>query len=294
MSNAERQRRHRQLLKEKRESEGLRAINLTSTERCVLSLGLLAHEDLDHRGPNWANDKKPEFDALLHKLWPEGDKGRYLAEPQRSTYRPTARLRDNLQDVQERMQRTEQAWRADRDKLNEAEAENLRLKAALAEVEAWGEHYRRQRDGKQAEIENLLGVVGELQQLAEELGGPPMKMARRPTPPPEAPAVGVLDLAQLNEAELELLKSALGEHHEKNKAVLWKDVACENLWRRLSLLQLDKLEPKADPFTLWADDPVWSKAALQAATVEGRQALVEGPSQPEPGVTVTRARRSTR
>lgn len=159
-----------------------------------------------------------------------------------------------------------------------------KLKRELAEVEAWGEHYRRQRDGKQAEIENLLSVVRELQALAEELGGPAMKMARAPAlePQPQPPAAGVLDLAQLNEAELELLKGALTEHHEKNKAVLWKDVACENLWRRLSLLQLDRMAPQADPFTLWGDDPVWSKSALQAATVEARQGLAEGPTRPAP------------
>lgn len=159
-----------------------------------------------------------------------------------------------------------------------------KLKRELAEVEAWGEHYRRQRDGKQAEIENLLGVVRELQQLAEELGGPAVKMAPRSAQAPASvqAGLGVLDLAQLNEGELELLKSALGEHHEKNKSVLWKDVACENLWRRLSLLQLDRMAPQADPLTLWGDDPVWSKSALEAATLEARKALADGPSQVAP------------
>lgn len=136
LSNADRQRAFRQRQKELRENEGLRAIHLTSTERCVLSLGLLAHEDLDHRGPNWVNDKKPGFDALLQKLWPEGDNGRYLAEPQRSTYRPTAWLRDSLQDTQEQLGRTQKAWRTDRDQLNAAEDENRRLKATLAEIGA--------------------------------------------------------------------------------------------------------------------------------------------------------------
>lgn len=102
LSGAERARRHRKKLKELKQvlaSEGVRSITLSHTDRCVLSLGLLAHEDLDHRGPNWAQDKKPGFDALLTKLWPEGDRDRYLAEPNRSSYRPTAFLRGQLDDV---------------------------------------------------------------------------------------------------------------------------------------------------------------------------------------------------
>ncbi|BDE75225.1 hypothetical protein [Delftia lacustris] len=134
MTTAERQRRHRQKRKEQRENEGLRAINLTRTDRMVLSLGLLAHEDLNHRGPNWLTDQKPGFDALLHKLWPEGDNGLYLDEPKRSSYRPAARLRDNLQRTQEQLQRTQQAWHADLDKLRGAEEESRQLKATLAEI----------------------------------------------------------------------------------------------------------------------------------------------------------------
>lgn len=110
LSNAERQRRHRQRLKELADTEGLKAIPLTQTDRMVLSLGLLAHEDLFHRPKDWEVSKKPGFDALLRKLWPEGDDGRYLAEPQRSTRRPTAFLRDELE---------------------RSRTENLRLKAAL-------------------------------------------------------------------------------------------------------------------------------------------------------------------
>lgn len=110
LSNAERQRRHRQRLKELADTEGLKAIPLTSTERCVLSLGLLAHEDLFHRPKDWETSKKPGFDSLLVKLWPEGDNGRYLAEPKRSTYRPAATLRDEL---------------------DRTRTENLRLKSAL-------------------------------------------------------------------------------------------------------------------------------------------------------------------
>lgn len=113
MSNAERQRRHRQRLKELADTEGLKVIPLTHMERCVLSLGLLAHEDLDHRPKDWATTKKPGFDALLTKLWPEGDNGRYLAEPERSTRRPAAFLRDDLE---------------------RSRTENLRLKAALNEI----------------------------------------------------------------------------------------------------------------------------------------------------------------
>jgi predicted nuclease with TOPRIM domain len=96
-------------------TEGVQAITLTHTERCVLSLGLLAHEDLHHRPKDWEASKKPGFDALLRKLWPEGDNGRYLAEPERSTRRPSAFLRDQL---------------------DAARVENQRLKSALQEIAA--------------------------------------------------------------------------------------------------------------------------------------------------------------
>lgn len=105
MSNAERQRLFRQRQREQKAAEGIQSIRLTSTERCVLSLGLLAHEDLDHRPKDWATSKKPGFDALLKKLWPEGDNGRYLAEPNRSTYRPTAFLRGQLERAQDETRR---------------------------------------------------------------------------------------------------------------------------------------------------------------------------------------------
>jgi len=111
LSGAERARRHR--LKKKK--EGVKDISLTQTDRMVLSLGLLAHEDLDHRPKDWVTSKKPGFDALLKKLWPEGDNGRYLAEPQRSTRRPAGFLRDQLAA---------------------ARVENQRLKSALHEIAA--------------------------------------------------------------------------------------------------------------------------------------------------------------
>lgn len=121
-----------------------------------------------------------------------------------------------------------------------------------------------------------------LQEIAAELAGKPAAVAK---PMVAAEPVAALDLAQLNESELELVKSALVEHHEKNKSVLWKDVACESLWKRLSLLQLNQVEPQADPFTRWGDDPRWSKSALQVAAAEARQALAEGPAQHEPAPT---------
>lgn len=155
------------------------------------------------------------------------------------------------------------------------------LKRKLDEAEAWGEHYRRQRDGKQAEVENLLGVVSELKALAEELSGPAPKVEPRPAPELQPQLAGVLDLAQLDESELELLKSALIEHHDKNKAVLWKDVACESLWKRLTMLQVNKVEWRADPFAAWGeDDPAWSKSALQTAAAEARQLMAEGLAKP--------------
>ena len=117
LSNADRQRLFRQRQREQKATEGVQSIRLTSTERCVLSLGLLAHEDLFHRPKDWATSKKPGFDSLLVKLWPEGDNGRYLAEPKRSTYRPAATLRDELE---------------------RSRTENLRLKAALKATPAEG------------------------------------------------------------------------------------------------------------------------------------------------------------
>lgn len=108
MSNADRQKAFRQRqreLKEQQAAAGVKAISLSHTERCVLSLGVLAHEDLFHRPADWEVSKKPGFDALLAKLWPEGDCGRYLAEPQRSTYRPAAFLRDELEQQRALVQR---------------------------------------------------------------------------------------------------------------------------------------------------------------------------------------------
>lgn len=107
MSNAERQRLHRQRQKKLAQTEGLKVIPLTQEERMVLSLGVLAHEDLFHRPRDWATSKKPGFDALLSKLWPEGDDGRYLAEPQRSTRRPAGFLHDELKYQRERVTRLE-------------------------------------------------------------------------------------------------------------------------------------------------------------------------------------------
>ncbi|AGN33493.1 KlcB family protein (plasmid) [Pseudomonas fluorescens A506] len=107
LSNAERQRRHRQRLKRLADTEGLKLIPLTRTDRMVLSLGVLAHEDLHHRPKDWATSTKPGFDALLAKLWPEGDDGRYLAEPERSTRRPAGFLRDELKYQRERVTRLE-------------------------------------------------------------------------------------------------------------------------------------------------------------------------------------------
>lgn len=110
LSNKERQKAFRarqRELKEQLAAAGVKAISLTHTERCVLSLGLLAHEDLDHRPADWETSKKPGFDALLAKLWPEGDSGRYLAEPKRSTYRPTAFLRAELERQRGMVQRLE-------------------------------------------------------------------------------------------------------------------------------------------------------------------------------------------
>lgn len=137
MSNAERQRLHRQRQKKLAETEGLKVIPLTQEDRMVLSLGLLAHEDLFHRPKDWETTKKPGFDALLNKLWPEGDGGRYLAEPERSTRRPAGFLHDELKYQRERVTRLEienRALRAGERATDRAEIE--RLKAALNEIAA--------------------------------------------------------------------------------------------------------------------------------------------------------------
>ena len=125
LSNAERQRRHRLRLKELADTEGLKTIALTRTERMVLSLGVLAHEDLHHRPNDWATSKKPGFDSLLVKLWPEGDDGRYLAEPERSTRRPAAFLRDELERQRGMVERLEHYTRELR-----AEVEGLKSQNA--------------------------------------------------------------------------------------------------------------------------------------------------------------------
>lgn len=125
MSGAERARRHRL----KKKQEGVKAINLTRTDRMVLSLGLLAHEDLDHRPKDWVTSKKPGFDALLKKLWPEGDNGRYLSEPHRSTYRPMAFLRDELERQRKMVQRLEEINR-------DLHGDNQRLQDALQAIVA--------------------------------------------------------------------------------------------------------------------------------------------------------------
>lgn len=124
LSNAERQRRHRLRQKELADTEGLKVIPLTRTDRMVLSLGLLAHEDLDHRPKDWATTKKPGFDSLLVKLWPEGDNGRYLAEPNRSTYRPAAYLRNELERQRGMVQRLEQYSRELRDEIEGLKRQN--------------------------------------------------------------------------------------------------------------------------------------------------------------------------
>lgn len=130
MSNKERQKAFRERQREQKATlaaEGVQAIRLTSTERCVLSLGVLAHEDLFHRPADWATSKKPGFDALLRKLWPEGDGGRYLAEPERSTRRPAAFLRDELERQRGMVQRLEAIRRAAGGEFSALEVTDARL-----------------------------------------------------------------------------------------------------------------------------------------------------------------------
>ena len=154
-----------------------------------------------------------------------------------------------------------------------AEAETLKVARERAIQDYW-----RGQDALTALRKENAELKSGLQEIAGELAGKPLASGKVAAAAPAA----ALDLAQLNEDELELLKSALCEHHDKNKSVLWKDVACESLWKRLTLLQLNQVESQADPFTRWGDDPRWSKPALQAAAAEARQALAQGQTRPEP------------
>jgi hypothetical protein len=149
LSNKERQRLYRQRQREQKQAQladGVQSIRLTSMERCVLSLGLLAHEDLDHRPKDWATTKKLGFDALLSKLWPEGDNGRYLAEPHRSTYRPTAYLRGQLEDEKLLVKRLEQYTRDLRKEFDllkgEADLLEQERNKAMAAVRVYEERLR--------------------------------------------------------------------------------------------------------------------------------------------------------
>lgn len=149
LTNAQRQKAFRKRQREQKDAqaaEGVQAIRLTSTERCVLSLGLLAHEDLDHRPKDWATTKKPGFDALLAKLWPEGDNGRYLVEPKRSTYRPAAFLRDELERQRGMVQRLEQYTQDLRRQVGDLERENALLESernkAHGAIRTWEDRLR--------------------------------------------------------------------------------------------------------------------------------------------------------
>lgn len=278
MSNTERQRK----LRQERAKAGIKPVYISPAERELLGQALRLLGRVRGAPENISGDVV----ELLQRVQPDGPQDEKLDD---CALPSVACERDDLA-------RDNHHLREDREQLRVALVESRRvsyereqaLQRTLAETEAWGEHYRRQRDGKQAEVENLLGVLGELQALAEELGGPSMKMEQRRSPAVQVPPTAEVDLAQLNEDELELLKGALSEHHEKNKHVLWKDVACESLWKRLSLLQLNQMEPRPDPFARWGDDPVWSKASLQTAAADARKALVEGLAQPAPEPAVTR------
>lgn len=138
--------------------QAVQPIFLNSTERCVMSLGLLAHEDLDHRPADWEISKKPGFDALLKKLWPEGDNGRYLAEPHRSSYRPSAYLRNQLAEQRTMVKRLQ-------DLLNKAETESgiveLRTKAyRLEQDNALLEAERNNAFAAYRVLENRLKAAG--------------------------------------------------------------------------------------------------------------------------------------
>lgn len=68
-------------------------------------------------------------------------------------------------------------WQARAEK---AETELAVRPGQLAEALAEAAHYREQREALQRENEKLIGCLADLQQLAESLGGPPMKMERDP------------------------------------------------------------------------------------------------------------------
>lgn len=86
----------------------------------------------------------------------------------------------------------------------------------LAEAFALAEHYRQQREGLQRENAELLGCLGELQKLAEELGGPPMKMEKDPASPRE-----LRRRIEALEQENALLESERNKAHAAIKT--WED-----------------------------------------------------------------------
>lgn len=345
MTNAERQKKLRQLRKE----SGIKPLHVTPAERELLGKALRLFGRVSF-SPERA---RGDVAALLGRVQPEGPQGQELddfallevgdadLQPHWEGYRSdfaraaTAlgmlRLRNNqhaelvrvVQELQahlvqagmELQAQVDRQWYWNKTPLRDYRAETApeylerqsaglsvfderdqlaREVAALkgdivqlttAKDRAIDDYWRSREELNALRQENAELKAG-LQEIAAEFTGTSVPLIKRGSDPQPAslakPSFGALDLAQLNDDELCLLKGALDEYRQRNQSILWKEVACENLWKRLALLQLDKLEPQADPFARWGDEDVrWSKAGLQAAATEARQALAEGLAQPK-------------
>lgn len=99
----------------------------------------------------------------------------------------------------------------------------------LSEAHALAEHYRQQREALQVENQRLVGCLAELQQLAEELGGPPMKMEKDPVSPSD-----LRRRIEALEQENRLLESERNKAHAAIKT--WEDrlraAGCSTDYRR--------------------------------------------------------------
>lgn len=176
LSTAARQRRHRQKLKQQRETQGLKTLNLTAVQRSTLAIGLLHYEDFRSR----PELDKESFDKLLALLLPE-DPQRYVERE----WRPMDPWRERLERAETAAERASEALakahRAQTQAENELKA--LRVEHERKESEyaltlrergiAWadnerlrGENERLQRENKRLQAEltsmraELLDIVG--------------------------------------------------------------------------------------------------------------------------------------
>lgn len=176
LSTAARQRRHRQKLKQQRETQGLKTLNLTAVQRSVLAIGLLHYEDFRSR----PDLDKESFDRLLALLLPE-DPQRYVERE----WRPMDPWRERLERAEAVAERASEAHTKAHRAQAQAEGELQALRANQGRNEseyaltlkergiAWednerlrGENERLQRENKRLQAElasmraELLDIVG--------------------------------------------------------------------------------------------------------------------------------------